>query len=519
MKRLKNAVCTYTDELEKGRLSVKSTFSFSKDLQVILYGANVCAERLSRLLFDAGYRVAAVLDRRYAELESACSAPVYGLEDHPFMALDKAGLCVVITLQNAMQHEPIALELLRQGFHKILFVPMKSRLEEQTAQTLRFQYNLLLAGEFQMLKEVPVIEEAVIRPEIDTGRAVIREEGGLKIIWCPAELLYTNPPRLCAEPAIRRYANVPLHSYYPYVSLFEYLRGMRSGVQQYLDEYGVNSCKYKTPLTNTEVVLQRKRLLEIYKDALNRGMDFFISSAPPAEWNAQYKVFNLLEGQHRSLFLAMEGFRYIPIRVSQRDFEEWNRPCPDAGFPNWTDNSEESPHVLHPRYHWINENSDRNDLLQLESIQEYLGGAGSDCQGMLEGRAVLDLSGTCGYYARNALRMRAERAVLYAPEGKGTAQIIHALEGFKGLLTVDNWSEAAKEAYHVLFAMSALMDLPLDQKRLWMERCDRICLDKCFVIVKDMAEAEAWKTFFSRVETLRPMFARGETAVLCVLRK
>lgn len=175
--------------------------------------------------------------------------------------------------------------------------------------------------------------------------------------------------------------------------------------------------------------------------------------------------------------------------------------------------------MLHPRYHWINENSDRNDLLQLESIQEYLGGAGSDCQGMLEGRAVLDLSGTCGYYARNALRMRAERAVLYAPEGKGTAQIIHALEGFKGLLTVDNWSEAAKEAYHVLFAMSALMDLPLDQKRLWMERCDRICLDKCFVIVKDMAEAEAWKTFFSRVETLRPMFARGETAVLCVLRK
>ena len=303
---------------------IETTFCFANDLQVILYGVNAYSNSMYQRLLNAGYTVSAYFDRRYEELGGTCSIPVYGLSNHPFAEANKDHFCVLIMLQNAMQHEPIAFEFLQQGFHKIIFVPMRSRLEEKTAQTLRFQYNLLLTGQFQLLKGVPLLNEAAVRAELDDSFTIIREEGTQKIVWCPAELLYTNPSRVCREKTTQRYANVPLYSYYPYVSLFEYLQGLEGEKRQYLNEYGTNSCKYKNSLTDMAILLQRKRLLEIYQDALNDGMDFFISSAPPAEWNAQSGVFNLLEGQHRSLFLVMEGFRYIPIRISQSDFDAWN---------------------------------------------------------------------------------------------------------------------------------------------------------------------------------------------------
>ena len=47
-------------------------------------------------------------------------------------------------------------------------------------------------------------------------------------------------------------------------------------------------------------------------------MQFFISSAPLAQLNSK-GYFNLLEGQHRSLFLIRKGIYQLPVRISQED--------------------------------------------------------------------------------------------------------------------------------------------------------------------------------------------------------
>lgn len=497
---------------------MKSTFCLSRDLQIILYGANRYSDELYRALTDAGYDVAAVFDRRYKTLRERYPVPVYGLEDHPFAGLDKTNFCVMIMLQNAMQHEGIAMELLRQGFHKILFVPMESRLEEESALALRYQYNRLISGQFQLLREIPLLSEEILRPELDAAHAVIRDEGAVQIVWCPAELLYTNPARLCKEPSVLRYANVPLCSYFPYVSLFEYLRGEGGESRQYLSEYGVNSCKYPTSLTDAQVIVQRKTLLEIYQNALNKGMDFFISSAPPAEWNAESRVFNLLEGQHRSLFLMTREFRYIPIRISREDFRAWARGRADETPAACLEKNRGRLSVLHPQYHRFSESADRGDLLQLESIQRYLGSGLNAERPLLEGKRVLDLSGTFGYYARSALRMRAERAALYAPEGVEAAEAAGALEGFRGIPAIDIWSSAG-EAYHTLFVLGALADVPEEERPRWMDRCAALCREECFVSVGSAAELEQWRQRFFGARELRSLFSRGRPVRLWVLRK
>lgn len=494
---------------------MSSVFHISKSLRFLLYGANVYSEKLYDALSGAGYEVAALFDRRHEDLKGQYPVPVYGLSSHPFGERNKEDYCVVIMLQNAMQHEAVAVEFLRQGFHKILYVPMRSRLDEETALRLRFQYNMLLEDQFQLLRDIPLIDEDMFQPEIDERHSIVRDEGAFKIVWCPTEILYTNPPGRCKEAAVRLYANAPLFSYFPYLDLFEYLEGRREGGRQYLREYGVNSCKYQHSLTDVGVVLQRKQLLEIYKDALNQGMDFFISSAPLAEWNAQSGVFNLLEGQHRALFLAMREFRYIPIRVSQSDYEKWNCPHEDKELQARLKTGSERPHILHPKYHKINEGSDRNDLLLLEQIQSYMGGAMEPGRELLEGKTVLDLSGTWGYYARSALRMRARRAAVYVPEGKELAGEIGALEGFPGVELLERWDGEA--AYHTLFVLGALADA--GEKELWIARCARACREECFVTVRDAGELELWKMRFPEARSLRKLFDRGRTVELYALRK
>lgn len=495
---------------------MKLTFRFSKDLQIILYGVNSCSERLHESLTDAGYTVIAYFDRRYEELNGKCPVPVYGLEKHPFGSLDKTDVCIVIVLQNAMQHETIAMELLRQGFHKVLFAPMKSRLEHRSALTFRYQYNMLLSGQFQRLREIPLLEETILQPEIDAVHSVIQDEEAFKIVWCPAELVYTNSARLSGIP---QYASIPLYSLVPYVRMFEYLQGYGEDPRQYLDEYGVNSCKYTNFLTDTAVVLQRSELLSIYKNALNKGMDFFVSSAPPAEFSEESGVFNLLDGHHRSLFLVMQEFRYIPIRVSQSDYKKWEYPCKDTRLRSYLNKNGKRFPILHPRYHKVNEAADQNELLQLESIQKFLSGDQNVWRQMLKGNHVLDLSGTYGYYARNALRMSAESSAIYIPEGRELAEEVNALEGFPNIPVFRDWSEAACRTYHSLFVMKALMDMPLDEKEAWMDRCAGICEKECFVTTRDAGELQLWSHRFSEARELRTLFDQGRIVKLYVLQR
>lgn len=495
---------------------MKSTFCFSKDLQIILYGVNSYSEKLYESLTDAGYTVIAYFDRRCEELNGKCPVPVYGLEKHPFADLDKTNICIIIMLQNAVQHDGIATELLRQGFHKVLFAPMKSRLEQKAALTFRYQYNILLSGRFQMLREIPLLEGSILQSEIDAVHAIIQDEKTFKIIWCPAELVYTNSARLSEIP---RYASIPLYSLVPYVHMFEYLQGYGADPGQYLDEYGVNSCKYTNTLSDVAVVLQRSELLSIYKDALNKGMDFFISSAPPAEFSAESGVFNLLDGHHRCLFLVMQEFRYIPIRVSQSDYIKWAYACKDTELKSYLDKDGKRFPILHPKYHKINEAADRNDLLQLESIQKYLSGDRNAWRQLLKGNHVLDLSGTYGYYARNALRMWAESSAIYISEGEKLAQEVNALEGFPNIPTFHDWNEVAHRPYQSLFVMKALTDMPLDEKELWADRCARICQKECFVIVRDAGELQLWSRRFSEAQELRTLFDQGRIVKLYVLQK
>ena len=57
-------------------------------------------------------------------------------------------------------------------------------------------------------------------------------------------------------------------------------------------------------------------------ESLERDFDFFVRNAPNAKWN-ENGYFNLVSGKHRAAFWVAKGRHYIPLRVSDSDFEKW----------------------------------------------------------------------------------------------------------------------------------------------------------------------------------------------------
>lgn len=491
---------------------MEGTFCFTKELRLILYGVNFVSEGLYHTLKDAGYHVEAFFDRRHRELDGQYPVPVCALSEDPFESEEKDGFCVAILLQNAMQHESIARKFLKRGYRRILFAPMSGGLQDEMAEALRKAYNLLLEGEYQELRDIPILHEDLFEQEAAALHSVIREEGDHLVVWVPVELLRSGLDFLEYPESI----NIPLSAYTHYLELFQYLQGEGGDCQIYLERWEALRYKFPNSYTDKDFLMQRKQLLETYMTELNKGMNFFTSSAATAVWNDELKALNLVDGHHRSVFLLMQGFRYIPVRITREDFQKWNLACRSERLNACLSNGGKRPHILHPGYKKICEISDRTDLLQLQSIQRYMAVRRDT---WLEGMSVLDLSGTYGYFARNALRMRASRASLYAPEGKELAREIHALEGLPGVETLDEWDEAGKTAYHTLFVLSALADMPTEEKRLWIERCARICREECFADIQDPAELELWKRHFPEAQSLRKLFDRGRVAELYVLRK
>ena len=152
---------------------------------------------------------------------------------------------------------------------------------------------------------------------------------------------------------------------------------------------------------------QREMLYRLFKKEYERGMQFFIESAPEVVWN--YKNYcNLVGGHHRTSYLLHEGQTLFPVKMSYDDFNKWcNKdvyedlkkyiyehhierfyaPLPHPGFLNFP-------------VQW--ENIGRT---KLADTMRYF--ADKD----LFDLTVLDCSDDEGYFARNMIRIGAKEAV------------------------------------------------------------------------------------------------------------
>lgn len=374
-------------------------WDLNKTLKIFLYGVNKYSQKLADTLRDSDFQVLAYIDQRAKELKNINGVDVYEMES--IFSDTSNEICVIIMLQNAMQHDEIAKELFSKGVEKIIFVPMLSGYNKEYANDLRITYNRILQGDFNKLK-IPYYKMLVQDLNLKLRETFYTETENYITITVSADIIYT----MIGE--IEPYSDVPLIAFKPYNQMFRYFFVEEVGdIIEYLGKFGINRCNYTNSLTDNDIVLQREKLYEIYNEHFQEGMDFFISSAPLANWNNK-GYFNLMEGQHRTLFLLKKGIYYLPVQISREDYEKWknisivdeikdDEQVINAQFP--------IPHPYFQKKSFYNKISIIDSMLQL---QQNLPAA------LYKNKEILSIDTICGYYGFNLLRMGGHSVTLFA---------------------------------------------------------------------------------------------------------
>lgn len=403
---------------------MKKYYTFSKELNIYIYGVNQYSKNVKTKLQEVGLSVGAFIDRRARELQDIDGVPVISPQTDVLSKIKRDSCCVIIMLQNALQHDGIAEELFLKGIEKIIFVPMKRKYNIQIMYEMIEVYNSILLEPYSCFQEIPYYRELL------NEEATIEKETEYIIKRVPADILYSNPvSNLKNDPNILKYADAPIMSYKPYYDMLEYFEGgEREGdLEEYLKDYGVNSCNYKHAFSNEMIILQRYELYKIWNEHFQQGMDFFCASAPAVCWNEK-GYFNLLEGQHRSLFLVKKGIYFVPVRIHKSDLAKWESEINKVGS---------------------------NDISLIETaifIQKNLP------RKLVFGERIL-CSNICGGYFETLYRkMGALEVATFLPSEGGLSKQLDWLDKYSFVSFVGNGDQIAKEIKQILLKFK---DIPI----------------------------------------------------------
>lgn len=288
----------------------------------ILYGVSDVAFRFQRYLQQQGKVVKAYFDRRAKELGDIGSIPVYELGTEPFLESQKSNCIVILCFQDALQHEQVVKQLHKNGYKKVLYLPMGSDGLKNNYTLLRNLFMDFSHGEVIEWNNIPEYEEKE-NTELKCESAVIRKSESYITFRCPYPLLFCGTPELNGEinrklnniDWVQKYANKNIICLDYYFELFEYLSLGIGSCNTYIKAHGANR-------NITEFISNRKQLLTQYAMEIARGSDFFDNSPIEVVWNKK-GYFNIVDGHHRAAFLIIHEMYYLPVITRISDYDTY----------------------------------------------------------------------------------------------------------------------------------------------------------------------------------------------------
>lgn len=287
----------------------------------ILYGAASIGNEAKNALEKCGGKVVGYIDKRAFELTEYNGLPVWGINDVPSKYVN-SNMIVFLSVKNVFEHEKIAGDLKERGFSNIIYKPYNVLLgygskEENDIARL---YDRLFNGE---------LTEDFIIPRTNSKKAgydfaKICEKDKVVTAYIPTEFIFTNNYE-SAE--MKRWGNVCILAFFTHIDFFRFLNCQKDAdPSDYLEEFCVFAANLQGNIKTTEawkenVIENRTQIFEQMKEALDLDPEFFVRNAAEAEWNADKKIFNLTSGKHRCTFQVALGKKYIPVKISRRDYD------------------------------------------------------------------------------------------------------------------------------------------------------------------------------------------------------
>lgn len=487
----------------------------TKESSFIIYGGGEVGNICTRNLLERGYNVTAGLDKRKEGPNVIQGIYTYCLGVEQISLLEKENSIVVICLADGMLHKSVADDLYKRGYQNIVFLPMVHSICAGEKRRLTALYNRILDGSELCGEEDWIYPYSYYKnPQLESMNGVFGETEDSYIVYLRLEELFSESYELWKGDKSKVFVklehkdkSIMLH---PYLSMFKYFLLEIPSCEAYFAASRIE----RSDDEKKKEIIKREKLYSIFKKELEKGMEFFLSAAPPVIRNPQ-NYYNLVGGHHRTLFLLSEGKTLFPVKMKKDDFVYW---CNEESFIELRnfiyENEVESTYapISHPAFLNFPSRSENFGETKLQAIIEFLE------REKISKFSVLESEISEGYFSRFLLHAGALSAN-YISNDVNKRELVQKIAKLKYILEPEfmcrSWNETLGKAYDVVLALDfeSMEDL-LD---IW----NAVTRKYLFVEVADVSKLEdvLERTDFREIEIIHKEFREGIIKYLCILKK
>lgn len=419
--------------------------------QFIIYGAGEVGINVARKLHQNGYKVIGFIDANKEGIEIVPGYMVYKLETSRELCTKNP--VVIIALANGNIHKKVSNQLYELGFKYIIFLPLDCFINRMQKEQMIEKYNAVLSGKAEGI----CLEEYsnFINPCLNENEWIVKQDAEYVWGYLNEEILFSESyenwkgDKTKLTGITETYdRNIVLRKWY--IALFDYLAGKDIDVERYFEAYAQTI----TEEAKKKLIRDRQHLFEIYNFEFNRGMSFFVDTAPLVEWNSR-GYFNLVGGHHRTIFLFTKGLKFYPVKMTKEDFNKWcNREMLDEMRELCKKQpidvlNVQIPHPAFSNYWYVRENGARTIL---EVILEYLRDEN------LVQMSAIDISGMEGFFARIMERAGVGKCTCIEDEHYVFVKSIFDLLQIPKIELVHNMQELEDKEYDIVFDLNIKQD-------------------------------------------------------------
>lgn len=433
---------------------------FTKECGIVLYGAGEVGMFCATALKEKGYQVAGALDKKRNEGELVPGVPIIRFSPEISVPYRKDDVIVLICLADGMLHKGVSEALYLDGYRYLVFLPLCHSMNQNRKRYLTDLYNKCLSASEALEQDIVIEDYAEYRfPELSRENAIVEETPEEYTILLNTELLFSESMDLWKGDKSKvfvqgKYKDKNIAAHYQTESIWDYFEQRAEGCEEYFRAFK----QEKTEDEKKEIIKKREALYYAFQWEYNKGMEFFIHTAPPVVRNPK-NYFNLVGGHHRTTFLLSKGHSLLPVRMKKEDFEQWYHRDAFAElefFLRCRGILKTYAPVPHPAMTEFPSECERLGTTKLKSILKFLRWEN------LGEMSVLELGRSEGYFARNMLRCGARKAEYRSEKEENLllAQKINKVLYIDKMQTVTGGiTDDISEKYECIFVLDTFCNL------------------------------------------------------------
>lgn len=303
-----------------------NNFFSLRDRPIVIYGAAAVGLIIYDICKELNIPVSGFIDKRADEIGNIQGVPVYSVDSGETDILDK-DCAVFVAVKNVFEHDNIAEKLIKNGFNNIIYRPY-AVIKGKGSENEKILYDVYEKFVQKELFEgdIPKTFESCQYEYRDY--ATVKKGENIRIVFVPIETLFTDIKKGVDK---WNWLNIPIMALLPHIAFFRWIDQQEGFSSDMYLKFCIDSTKVKGQINVTErwkqnVIKNRADVYSNMNESLERDFDFFLRNAPKAEWNS-CGYFNLVSGKHRAAFWIAKGRRYIPLKISDSDYEKWINEC------------------------------------------------------------------------------------------------------------------------------------------------------------------------------------------------